>query len=93
MAHVKNSKLLTIGTLAPLHRSLWQHLISHSVTFTFKNGTTVLQPSALQTDTTFQKRLSGFAFHLYCHMDFITAVQAGRTIRIVVRNTVIPTLR
>ena len=44
-------------------------------------------------DTTFQKRLSGFAFHLYCYMDFITAVQAGRTIRIVVRNTFIPALR
>ena len=54
MAHVKNSELLTIGTLAPLHRSLWQHFISHSVTFTFKNGTTVLQPSALQTDLSIQ---------------------------------------
>ena len=63
MAHVKNSKLLTIGTLAPLRRSLWQHtfqhrfhirLLLHSVTFTFKNGTTVLQPSALQTDLSIQ---------------------------------------
>ena len=96
MAHVKNSKLLTIGTLAPLHRSLWQHLISHSVTFTFKKWYDSLATICVANrfvDTTFQKRLSGFAFHLYCHMDFITAVQPGRTIRIVVRNTFIPALR
>jgi len=51
--HAMNKKLLAIGTLTPLHRSLWQQLTSHFVTLT-PNSPARLQSASLHFDFTKQ---------------------------------------
>ena len=87
--HAKKRKPLTIGTLAPLHRSLSQQCTSQVLTsyprpstnFAVRNLCTILN-----------KVIDGCAVIFCFNMGFYTGLRVWRTRRIVIINTVSPAL-